>query len=452
MLEKAKVLICDDDSDLLLSLRLSLQLDYEVKTCQSVNQAKTILDKEDFEIVIVDLNFVGQEYDGLHLLEFLNQNHPTIFPIILSGDTNVKRIVEAHRRRYFDFILKDENFFDVLKISLKRASYLQISKRKTTDTYLTQSPRVQKVLAEAQRILSKTDASILILGESGTGKEILTRHIANKLGQRLVSANMASIPRETAESELFGHEKGAFTGAVSSRVGLIEQSHGGLFFMDEVGECTLSLQAKLLRVLQEKEVLPMGSAKPRTLKVRFIAATNRNLESMVESSEFRLDLLQRLNTFTLTLPALRERPEDIIFYAEKFLNEFAESNQSFQITPSGFNALTSYSWSGNIRELKNVIQRIVVLSDKTTIDDVVVNKAIGKPQTKEKSGSSLDKKQADFKKEELLKTLEECRGNRRKAAQQLEVSEPTIYRWLKEMGLSKKVKAHNPDEQHEVSI
>ena len=441
MLEKAKVLICDDDADLLLSLRLSLKLDYEVMTCQSVTQAKSALEKNEFEIVIVDLNFVGQEYDGLHLLEYLNQNHPAIYPIILSGDTNVKRIVEAHRRRYFDFILKGEDFFEVLKISLKRASYLQMSKRKSADTYLTQSPRVQKILSEAQRILSKTDASILILGENGTGKEVLVRHISNKLGQRLVAANMASIPRETAESELFGHEKGAFTGAVASRVGLIEQAHNGLFFMDEVGECTPSLQAKLLRVLQEKEVLPMGAVKPRSLKVRFIAATNRNLNQMVEENLFRLDLLQRLNTFTLILPPLRERPEDILFYAEKFLNEYAENNQCFQITPSGANALMSYSWVGNIRELKNVIQRIVVLSDRTSIDAEVVNRAIGKDVQNEKSSSKIQQKQEATKNDHLLIVLEEYGGNRKLTAEHLGVSEATIYRWLKELGLTRKTKS-----------
>jgi DNA-binding NtrC family response regulator len=274
------------------------------------------------------------------------------------------------------------------------------------------------------------------LGETGSGKEFLAQHIAQGLKKRLVAANMGSIPRETAESVLFGHERGAFTGAVTNKIGLIESADGGIFFLDEIGECSPAVQAKLLRVLQEREVQPLGSNKTRKIHVRFIAATHQDLNTMVEDGRFRLDLLQRLNTFVLRLPPLRERLEDILLYANLFLEQAAEGDRPYSITPDGEATLLAHTWPGNIRELKNVIERIVVLSNKRVIDAETVNGAISMGRKLENAPAGrMEAVQSNFRRDEIIKALRETQGSKRQAAIRLGVSEATLYRWIGDLGL-----------------
>lgn len=362
--------------------------------------------------------------------------------MVLSGDTTTKRIIEATRRRLFDFIVKDENYFKNLTLCLNKVSQQILSKKeKSNQKYLTRSTAIKDMLVKIDAVLrSNSDSPILILGETGTGKEYLAQHIALNLGIKAVTANMGSIPTETAESILFGHERGTFTGAVTNKTGLIEAAHNGIFFLDEIGECSSSVQTKLLRAIQEKEVQPLGANKPKKINVRFIAATHKDLSKQVSDGQFRLDLLQRLNTFVFKLPALRERAEDIFFYAQMFIEEFSEKGLNFSFTEDGENELLAYHWPGNIRELRNVIERIVVLSPKLSIDKNTVAEAIEVGRLSQSNFvTKADVVTSNAKKDELIKTLNEFKGNKRQSAISLGVSEATLYRWIKEFNLTEKL-------------
>lgn len=450
---KPKILICDDDSEILQTLNLSLRSSFEVITANSVEKAKKLVSENDFDAAVIDLNFEGQEHDGIHLLDFMNKQSAGTFLIVLSGDTSTRRIVEATRRKHFQFIVKDDGYFQALLKSLTSATQLRLaSKAQAQIKYLTQSDAVKNVLRQVDTIIrSNSEAPILILGETGTGKEFLAQHIALNLKMKAVTANMGCIPKEMAESILFGHERGAFTGAVANKAGLIETAHNGLFFLDEIGECSASVQAKLLRVLQEKEVQALGSNKTKKINVRFIAATHRDLNKQVADSTFRLDLLQRLNTFVLKLPALRERPEDIIFYANLFINDLSRDEDRFNLTSDGEAELLSYQWQGNIRELRNVIERIIVLSPKTSIDKAVVSEAIGYGRSPhEVPVTRAEVVESNARREEVIKTLNEFNGNKRKAAVSLGISEATLYRWIKEFKLNKTLSAQAFRDRFEV--
>lgn len=441
MSELPLLLICDDDPEILKSLNLSLRSRFEIHAASTIVQAKALAARYEYDIAIVDLNFEGQEHDGVHLLDYLSQKTPGTYLIVLSGDSSVKRGVEAMRRKLLEFVHKegpDGDFFEPLLAALNRAAQLaRARKEQAVSRYLTVSPTVREVLEKVDRIIRvKSDASILILGETGSGKEFLAQHIALGLKKKLVAANMGSIPRETAESVLFGHERGAFTGAVTNKIGLIESANGGIFFLDEIGECSPAVQAKLLRVLQEREVQPLGSNTSRKVHVRFIAATHQDLNTMVEDGRFRLDLLQRLNTFVLRLPPIRERLEDIVLYANLFLEQASANDRPYSITSDGEAALLAHKWPGNIRELKNVIDRIVVLSNKRIIDAESVNNAISMGSKVESTPANrVEVAESNVRRDEVIKALRETNGSKRQAALHLRVSEATLYRWIADLGL-----------------
>ena len=439
MKERPLVLIADDDSELLRGLSLRLKSRFDIHTAATVGGAKALAARNDYDAAIIDLCFEGQEQDGVHLIDHLGRHTPGTFLIVLSGDSSVKRVLEATRRKLLQFVYKEDDFFDTLLTTLNQATQLKRAREEqTVRKYLTESPSTLEILQTADRILrSRTDASILVLGETGSGKEFLAQHIAQGMKKRLVAANMGSIPRETAESILFGHERGAFTGALNNKLGLIESANDGIFFLDEIGECSPSVQAKLLRVLQEKEVQPVGSNLTRKVRVQFLAATHQNLNEMVAKGTFRQDLLQRLNTFVLRLPPLRERPEDILLYANVFLDEISEEEVRYPITSDGANALLAHSWPGNIRELRSVIQRIVVLSNRLVLDASTVTEAIemGSERSPAPSLGRVGTLEVNLRRVELIKALENNHGNKRLAAKTLGVSEATLYRWVESFGL-----------------
>lgn len=439
MREKQLILLADDDTALSRALQLSLASVFDVHVASTVAQGKALATRNEYEIAVIDLNFEGQDLDGIDLIDHFNKERPGTFLVVLSGDRSVQRAVQAMRRKLFEFVHKEGDFFDSLLRVLNRAAQLKRAQAEgVTRKYLTESPAVLEVLSKVERILrSQADAPILILGETGSGKEFLAQHIASGMRRKLVAANMASIPRETAESVLFGHERGAFTGAVTNKIGLIETATNGIFFLDEIGECSPAVQAKLLRVLQEKEILPLGATSSRKIRVQFLAATHRNLDEMAAAGTFRIDLLQRLNTFVLRLPPLRERPEDILLYANLFLSEFAEEDgPQFTISPEGARALLAYPWPGNIRELRNVVQRFAVLSSKFVLNAAAVQDAIGDSQALiSVSAGKLEVLGANVRRDALVQALSESNGNKRIAAKSLGISEATLYRWIQELGL-----------------
>lgn len=443
MSKSDKILIVDDDLDLLERAEELLCEDYTIKTASSVEKAKYILMSNDIDLVIADLNFEGQEEDGLTLLDFISDKTPDVEMIVLSADRETSRVLEATRRSLVDFIPKKGEYGRTLKnaVALGIQKHHLKQKKKNEFSFLTNSPKMQLVLRMAQKIsVSHGDFSIMITGETGTGKEVLAKYLSNLLGKNMVAANMASIPRDTAESELFGHLRGSFTGAMTNKSGLIEQAHGGIFFLDELGECNPSIQAKLLRVIQEREILPLGAVKPKKIDVRFFSATNCDLEKMVEEKTFRLDLLQRLNTFKLKIPPLRERPEDIVLYTNTFLAEFV-GNKAFTITGCGMDALLNYKWPGNVRELRNTIERLTLLSDNRKIDANFVNMTLDQDMSVEPT--KVRTIGTSFSRADILAVLESQNGNRTKTAAKLGVHTTTLYRWMKDFGILSFVEGKN---------
>jgi DNA-binding NtrC family response regulator len=440
MITKPLILICDDDPEVLKTLHLSLRSSFEIKTANSVLKAKRLTEENDFDAAIIDLNFEGQELDGINLLDFMSKKSPGTFLIVLSGDTTTLRIIAATRRKLFEFIVKDGKYFDSLLRTLTRATQIRLANREQAQKkFLTQSKEIKEILQRIDLILkSNTDAPILILGESGTGKEFLAQHVAMNLKMTALTQNMGSIPKDMAESILFGHEKGSFTGAITNKTGLFEAAHGGVLFLDEIGDTLLDIQTKLLRALDQKEIQPLGSNKTKKINVRIIAATHKDLLKQVQDGTFRLDLYQRLSTFIFRLPSLRDRPEDILYYANLFVEELTENGARFTITPDGEQELLSYRWPGNVRELRSVIERIIVLSPKLIIDKKTVAEAIllgYAPSEIQISKVGVVKNNA--RREELIKALTEYNGNKAMAAITLGVSEATVYRWLQEFDLTK---------------
>jgi two-component system response regulator HydG len=434
--ERSRILLCDDDVEFMRSLRLSLKNRFEVDTAGSVVEAKKLLKESEYDVAVIDLDFEGQEYDGVDLLDYLGNKVPGTFVVILSGDQEVERCIRAMRRKHFEMIRKNENFFESLLFSVDRAAQVARNRRSSRlRTYRSVAPSVREMLVKAEKIIqSGNDASILLLGESGTGKEILVQHLAHLAGKRHFSANVANVPDATAETVLFGHERGSFTGAHQNKVGMIEAANGGMLFLDEIGECSPAIQAKLLRVLESKEITPHGSNQIRKVNVQFIAATHRDLQSMVAHGSFRLDLFQRLKTFVLRLPALRERREDILYYADLFLAEAGSAEVSYTISDDGAKALAAYDWPGNIRELKTAIQRFIVLSNRTVLDAEGVEAVLHDGSVGKENLSASEHRRLKLR-NEIADSLRKNSGSKWLTARTLGISQATLYRRIRELGI-----------------
>lgn len=437
-MSKPIILMADDDRDILTTNKILLSDSFEIEIASSVEEAKEIARKSNFDAAVIDLNFEGQPHDGITLIDFFQDEKPLTPLIVLSSDQNTKRVVEAMRRPLVDFITKDEDSEGAIRQALAKVLARKSTFEKNTGfEFKTESPLMKSLLIKLNQVLmSGSQAPILILGESGTGKEFLAKYIGSRLGQKLVPANMASIPRETAESELFGHKKGSFTGAISDKAGLIEQAHNGVFFLDEIGDCSAAIQAKLLRVIQEKEILPVGGLSPKKINLRFIAATHRDLEKMIADEQFRLDLFQRINAFTFTIPPLRERPEDIEFYTRLFINEYSK-DLYFRIEDSGLEVLKSHKWEGNVRELSNVIQRIVVFSKRRCLDAKAAMEAIKSKDI----GPSPVNEAKDYGPEQIIEALKRADWNRTNAATLLNMHTTTLHRYINKYKLRNIIEA-----------
>ena len=441
MYSNRKVLLVDDDRDILETGKILLGNRFQIQTADTVQKAKKIVAKAELDAIVVDLNFEGQEEDGLDLINFVIKSRSNLPFVILSGDHNTQRVVNSMQLPLVDFIPKTGDHEKELENAINKAIDKKIMTEnihdRATFQFQTKSLKLKAEFENLNKVLTSSfQGSILITGESGTGKEYMAKYIAGFLGVKSVAANMASIPKELAESELFGHAKGAFTGADKDKIGLIEKADNGVFLLDEIGECPPTVQAKLLRVLQEKEICPIGSSQPRKVNVRFVAATHRNLQEMVEEGEFRNDLLQRINTFTFQIPALRDRPEDIKFYTNIFIEESAKG-QYYMIKDSAMETLSDYHWPGNVRELRNVIERAVVYSDKRVLDKEIILRCLTSSQNMDNANLALLKEKDNA--QALINALHQTYGNRREAAKLLGVSKATVHRWIKEYQLENKI-------------
>ena len=376
---KSRVLVIDDEAAIRDSLRMTLEYEgYEFLGAATGQEGLTLADREAPDVVLLDVKMPGM--DGLEVLERLHATHETLPVIVVSGHGTISTAVEATKKGAFDFIEKPFASDRVL-VSLRNA--LDQWRLKDENRSLKKAAEVRHQMvggsAALQQVMgaigraAPTNATVLIQGESGVGKELVARTIhRNSLRsrERFVQVNCAAIPEELIESELFGHEKGSFTGATEKQVGKFEQADRGTIFLDEVGDMSAKTQAKVLRVLQEGEVERLGSARTIKVDVRVIAATNKNLEEEIEKGTFREDLYFRLAVIPISVPPLRDRPEDVPLLVKHYMDYFSRENNTRpkRITQAALDVLQRYRWKGNIRELRNTVERVIIMSSGDTID------------------------------------------------------------------------------------
>jgi DNA-binding NtrC family response regulator len=374
---KAHLLLVDDDPNTLASLSRAFRLaGHEATVCDNAARAVELLRTESFDLILSDVVMPG--HSGIELLEDLKKAGLKTPIVLISGQANIEMAVKATKLGALDFLEKPLST-DKLLLTVENA--LRLSRLEDENRELRQrlgkhelvgsGPAMKKLVAQIERVAA-SETRVCILGETGTGKELVARAIHEKSPrheQPFITLNCAAVPAELIESELFGHEKGAFTGAATKHLGKFEQAEGGTLFLDEIGDMPVAMQAKLLRVLEEGEVERVGGDKPIKVNVRVLVATHRNLEELVKLNAFRRDLFHRVYVFPLTLPPLRERPEDFADLAAHFARQVAAQNgwKEKTFAPDAIAALRKYGWPGNVRELRNVVERLILLSADETI-------------------------------------------------------------------------------------
>ncbi|MEW5943385.1 MAG: sigma-54 dependent transcriptional regulator [Pseudomonadota bacterium] len=423
------ILIVEDDRDLREALCDTLALaGYEAIAVESGPAALDVLQRRRVGLVVTDVQM--QPMDGHALLREIRLNHPQVPVLLMTAYGMIDKAVEAMRAGACNYLTKP---FEPDSLLAEVVRYMLPAPAEESGEMIAQDPHSTELLALAQRVAA-TSATVLITGESGTGKEVVARFIHNhsaRAAMPFVAINCAAIPENLLESTLFGHEKGAFTGAAQAQPGKFEQAQGGTLLLDEISEMPLPLQAKLLRVLQEREVERVGGRKAIPLDIRVLATSNRDMPAEVARGAFREDLYYRLNVFPLRVPSLRERPQDIPFLARHVVNRFAGGlgRHGLSLSAAAERRLTQYPWPGNIRELENVMQRAIILAPGDVIDvdllhlPVLPEEGSGRSDA-EASGGALDMKSAE--RAHILETLAAVGGSRKLAAQRLGISERTL--------------------------
>ena len=440
-----RILVVDNEEKFCKVVKAALELEgYQVDYCTSGRQALDYLSNQPADLVVTDLRMEGM--NGLELLEAVKDRHPEIEVILMTAYATQRTAIEAMKKGAYDYLIKPFEM-DELALRLRRIvdhKHLRAENRRLKARHqapvffpemVGKSARMQEVYRLIQRA-SENDATVLIRGESGTGKELVAKSIHRASARKdkpFVTVNCAALPETLLESELFGYEKGAFTGATHRRLGKFEQARGGSIFLDEIGDMSAATQAKLLRVLQEKEIYRLGGNERIVVDVRIIAATHQNLEAMVEEGRFRNDLYYRLNVFPVVLPPLRERKEDI----PELVHHFLERTGARGITRQALAALMDYDWPGNVRELQNTIERAAIICDG--IIDVAhlpasVTRAIGRSSQLfelPEEGIQWD----EFEKNLVLQALEKAEGNKTRAAELLGISRRRLYSMMERFGI-----------------
>ena len=436
----AKILIVDDDRDLLklISIRLNAN-DYDVLTAESGEQALSLVPVQKPDLVITDLKMDGM--NGLELYEQLNSQYPGLPVIILTAHGTIPEAVEATQNGVADFLAKpfeSSALIEGIETALSTSGYSpkEIRNSDWRKSIISQSPVIESLLNKIEKV-APTDASILIQSESGTGKELLANgiHLASHRAQhRFVPVNCAAIPETLLESELFGHTKGSFTGAIADHKGLFREAENGTLFLDEVGDMPLSFQSKLLRVLQEKSVRPVGSTKDYPINVRVLSATHHNLIECVKEGMFREDLYYRLNVLTLELPPLRERQEDIPLLANHFLAKLLPTKK-LSFAQEAMKELIEAPWPGNIRQLLNIVEQCAILASTPIIPATLVENALHGQSSNIQSFSSA---QSEFEREYFFKLMQMTSGNVTEAAKIAQKNRTELYRYLSKHHLEPK--------------
>ena len=448
MAEKATLLIVDDEKPTRDGLRAALEERYDVYVADDATAAMELLESENFDVLLTDFRLPGE--DGLKLIARAKSLAKPPICILMTAYGSEELAVDAMKRGADDYIAKGRLQIDELEMRIARALRHQnletenVSLRQQLDTQfgmeniVGKSPAMKEIFEVVQQV-APTRATVLLMGESGTGKEIFAKAIhqlSPRAKQPFVAVHCAALSPTLLESELFGHEKGAFTGAHERRIGRFEQAQGGTLFLDEIGEIDAALQVKLLRFLGERTFERVGSNKTLTADVRLVAATNKNLEELVKAGTFREDLFFRLRVVEIVLPPLRERAGDIPLLAQRFLREFAQENKKSvnEFTPDALELLMKYSWPGNVRELRTAMEHAVVLcrGEKITARDlppsVRAGEAAGGDAGRVLVRNDLTVKEAE--KQLIARALKETNGNRTLAAEKIGMSRRTFHRKL----------------------
>ncbi|MDR0263002.1 MAG: sigma-54 dependent transcriptional regulator [Sphingobacterium sp.] len=439
-----RVLLIDDEEKLrkLLSKIISLE-GFDVIEAGDIKSGFKKLEVNDVDVVLCDVKL--PDGNGVETAKLIKDRYPIVEVILLTAYGNIPDGVKAIKNGAFEYITKGDDNNRIIPLLYKACEKVALARRVqqlekrlgdrlSFDKVIGKSKAIQAAIGMAQKV-AVTNTTVLLTGETGTGKEVFAQAIhqaSSRRDRNFVAINCAAFTKDLLENELFGHKSGAFTGATKDQRGLFEEAHLGTIFLDEIGEMALELQAKILRVLETGEFLKVGDSKPTKVDVRIIAATNRNLETEIASDHFRSDLFYRLSVFTIELPPLRERVQDIMPLAQYYADFFAlKSNlKPLQMSPAFVQALEHNVWRGNIRELKNVIERSVILNEDGILD--VQSLPFGERDYREEAGVLSSFSMANIERQHIQRVLKHTNGNKAEAARLLEIGIATLYRKIEE--------------------
>ena len=459
---KAHLLIVDDEANTLASLSRAFRLaGHEATVCDNAAKALELAKAQNFDLILSDVVMPGK--DGLTLLEELKQQGVTAPVVMMSGQAHIEMAVRATRLGALDFLEKpissDKLMLTVenaLKLQRLESENRQLRQRLGKHEIVWKGDTMRRVMAQLERVAA-SESRVCILGETGTGKELVARTIHEKSARAagpFITLNCAAVPAELIESELFGHEKGSFTGASGRHIGKFEQADQGTIFLDEIGDMPLNMQAKLLRVLEEGEVERIGGDKPVAVNVRVVVATHRDLEARVREEKFRQDLFHRIYVFPLVLPPLRERRDDIPPLVEHFAAQVCVQNgwRPVPFTREAMEALQSHTWPGDVRELRNMVERLMLLAIEGHVDLATVQMALPKnaagPQLAgiAASGPLADRVQS-YEREVILAELKRCHQNMSLAAKALGLERSHLYKKAEQLGIDLRAMRREQDAQ-----
>ncbi len=449
-MDKIRVLIVDDEVQLAQAFKKKLEQDaFVVSTVATAKEVFPLIKEKTFDVAVLDIRL--PDMDGIELLSRLREIEPTFEIIMLTGHASVDTAIKSMKLGAYDYLIKPCKISELSSIILK--AYEKKSLREKNILLEKQLQRVDfrdKFVGENERIrdvkklieiVGASDVPIMITGETGTGKELIARAVHSSSARStnpFVAINSSTLQETMLESELFGYKRGAFTGAHSDKMGLLEIANKGTFFVDEVGDMNLAIQAKLLRVLETGVFIKLGDIREIRVSVRFIFATNKDLEEEVENGRFRKDLFYRINAFVISVPALRERESDIPLLADYFIGKFSKGNKPKAISPDAMKLLREYEWPGNVRELANVFERAMLLSgsrEEIRAEDFPLNvraASTRRPSPAPSKSTGPDIRLDAMVKSHIEKVLEETGGNKSKAARLLGISRKKLYQKIEE--------------------
>jgi two-component system, NtrC family, response regulator len=447
-MSKGSILIIDDEQGLrnLLAKILSLE-DFTIFEAANGAEGERLFSQEDLDVVITDVRL--PDISGIELISRFKKNDPTVEIIVLTAYGTIEDGVKAIKEGAFDYIIKGDEDNKIIPLTEKALQNAKMKKRiQQLEKRVSQKFHFDNVIGNSKGIkeaieiskkVSLTDSPVLILGETGTGKELFAQAIHNSSGRRnhpFVAINSSAFAKELLESEMFGYKAGAFTGANKNKKGLFEEANEGTIFLDEIADMDIALQAKLLRVLEEKSFIKQGDTKQTHIDVRIIAATNKNLEEEIKKGNFRSDLFYRINVVKIEIPSLRDRKEDIELLVNYFVKVYAEKlkRNIKEIDEQYLKIIKAYDFPGNIRELRNIIERSIILSEESIL------RASSLPKDFSSYSNNADKKDSskleDIEKQHILKILQETNGNKTKTAETLGIGLTTLYRKLHVYGIN----------------